>query len=69
MCLVFAKVDEENDQTKDPRELIERMIESVGDYNNLKSLQDVHYWYTRRDNSSGREDVPIERYVFDGELS
>ena len=51
------------------RSLIVIMVSEVGDINDLKSLKDVEYVLTYRDNSTGREDVSVERYIFDGELS
>ncbi len=54
---------------KDPKELVKKMIEKTGDYEKLKSLIDVQYTYTQRQGASGAEDVSIERYIFDGELS
>jgi hypothetical protein len=65
----FVLAEKVSDQFKDPKELIKKMVEKTGDYNKLKSLKDVQYTYTQRDNPSGREDVSIERYIFDGELS
>lgn len=65
--IVFA--DKIDNQSKSPKELVVKMLEKTGDYNKLKSLIDVQYIYTQRDNVSGGEDVSTERYIFDGELS
>jgi hypothetical protein len=51
------------------RELIEQMAAVVGTMDDLKALGDVEYRYSYRDAQTGREDVSIERYVFDGEYS
>jgi len=57
------------DEKKDPKMLIEQMVEQVGDYDKLKSLNDVQYLYTTRDSATGNSDISTERYIFDGELS
>ena len=65
----LVSADKNENQSKNPKELIIKMLEKTGDYNKLKSLNDVQYTYTQRDNLSGGEDISIERYIFDGELS
>ena len=65
----LVSADKNENQSKNPKELIIKMLEKTGDYNKLKSLNDVQYTYTQRDNPSGGEDISIERYIFDGELS
>jgi hypothetical protein len=35
----------------------------------LRTFRDVEYKYTYRDKKTGKADISIERYVFDGELS
>lgn len=50
------------------RALVERMAATVGTMEDLKRLGDVEYRYTYR-KPDGSEDVSIERYRFDGELS
>ncbi|MGI9534122.1 MAG: DUF6503 family protein, partial [Thermodesulfobacteriota bacterium] len=57
------------DEKKDPKVLIEKMVEQVGNYDKLKSLNDVQYVYTTRDSTTGKSDISTERYIFDGELS
>ncbi len=51
------------------RALIEKMSQTVGGMEKLRSLRDVEYRYTYRDKKTGKADISIERYVFDGELS
>ena len=63
----FMPTPDESD--KYARSLIVIMVSEVGDVNNLKSLRDVEYVLTYRDSSTGKEDVSVERYIFDGELS
>lgn len=65
----IANTGAKDSKNKDPKKLVEKMVETVGDYNKLKSLKDVQYTYTNRDNASGKADVSIERYIFDGEMS
>ncbi len=60
---------EDYKKDKDAKKLIEEMVETVGDYNKLKSLADVQYTYTQIDIKSGKADISVERYIFDGELS
>lgn len=52
--------DKNENQSKNPKELVIKMLEKTGDYNKLKSLNDVQYTYTQRDNTSGGEDISIE---------
>lgn len=49
-------------------ELVYHSVQKMGDYQKLKSLKDVVYTYTYR-TAEGQEDVSVERYIFDGELS
>ena len=56
-------------ENKNPKELIERMTEVTGNYENLKSLKDVEYTNTVTDTASGKSDISVEKYIFDGELS
>jgi len=56
-------------ENKNPKELIERMVEVTGNYENLKSLKDVEYTNTVTDTASGKSDISVEKYIFDGELS
>jgi len=65
--IVFA--DKSENQSKNPKELVVKMLKKTGDYNKLISSKDVQYTYTQRDNTSGGEDISTERYIFDGELS
>lgn len=52
---------------KDPRRLVEQVVETVGGLDRLRELRDVEYRYTSL--SGEQKEVSIERYVFDGELS
>ena len=61
----ISLADEENP----PRMMIEKMVEQVGSYDKLKSLNDVQYIYTTRDSVTGKSDVSTEKYLFEGELS
>lgn len=54
---------------KDPKLLIEQMMEQVGSYEKLKALNDVQYTYTSRTSATGKSDISTEKYIFDGELS
>lgn len=54
---------------KDPKALVEQMVMMVGGIERLYELRDVEYTYTVRDAESGKQDVSLERYIFDGELS
>ncbi len=58
-----------NAENKNPKELIEKMTEVTGNYENLKSLKDVEYTNTVTDTASGKSDISVEKYIFDGELS
>lgn len=49
--------------------LLDRFAAEAGTYADLQAKGDVEYRYTYRDNVSGKSDVSIERYLFDGELS
>ncbi len=68
LAALFMNVDASYSQDKNGRELVEKMVESVGGRDNLYALRDVEYKYTYRADA-GKADVSIERYVFDGELS
>jgi hypothetical protein len=61
--------DEMSPEAARGRELIERMMAAVGSMDDLKALKDIEYRYSYRDAQTGKEDVSIERYVFDGEYS
>lgn len=49
-------------------ELVYDMIEKVGDYQKLRSKNDVVYTYTYT-TPDGKTDISTEKYIFDGELS
>lgn len=54
---------------KDPKALVEKMVQSVGGRDRLYALKDVEYEYTHHDVAEGKKDVSTERYIFDEELS
>ena len=56
-------------QDKDPKELIQKVTDTDGSYEKLKSLKDVEYKYTYKSDTSDKADISIEKYIFDGELS
>ena len=56
-------------ENTDPKKLIEQMTEATGSYEDLKSLKDVEYKYTVKNKVTGKSDISVERYIFDGELS
>ena len=62
-----ARADRVSDAAK-ARALVEQMVKAVGGRERLRRLRDVQYTYAYR-LPDGKEDVSIERYVFDGELS
>ena len=69
ILLLSYFVKAENVANTDPKQLIEKMIEVSGSYDDLKSLRDVEYKYTVKDKDTGKSDISVERYIFDGELS
>jgi hypothetical protein len=50
-----------------PRSYVEAMVGAVGGRDSFYALKDVEYEYTYR--TKGKEDISVERYIFDGELS
>jgi hypothetical protein len=54
---------------KDAKTLVEKMVEACGGKEKFYSLGNVQYEYTYQDLASGKKDVSIEQYIFDGELS
>ena len=54
--LVLA--DKNENKSKNPKELVIKMLEKTGDYNKLKSLNDVQYTYTQRDPTGDGLDRP-----------
>ena len=52
----------------DAHELVYKMTQKVGTYDQLKVLKDVSYTYTYT-TPDGKKDISSEKYVFDGELS
>ncbi|CAA6823677.1 MAG: FIG00649640: hypothetical protein [uncultured Aureispira sp.] len=49
-------------------ELVYNMVQTVGDYEQLKALKDVTYKYTYQ-TPDNKADISMESYIFDGELS
>lgn len=54
---------------KDARALIAKVVQEAGGRDALKAKKDVEYTYVYRNGASGKLDVSLERYVFDGEKS
>lgn len=50
------------------QELVFKLIEKVGSYDQLKAKKDVVYTYTYRTPDT-KADIATEKYIFDGELS
>lgn len=67
--LILVSAVSNSAEAKDPRKLIESMTKKVGSYEQLQALKDVEYIYTQQDVKSGKKDVSVERYLFEGELS
>lgn len=57
------------ERKKDPKRLIQEVSNAVGGLEKMKALGDVQYLYEVIDEKTGKKDISIERYVFDGELS
>ena len=66
---VFLSINPVGAENTDPKKLIEQMTKVTGSYEDLKSLKDVEYKYTVKNNDNGKSDISIEKYIFDGELS
>ena len=49
-------------------ELVQAMVQKVGDYKTLADKKNVAYTYTYK-TPDGKIDVSTEKYIFDGELS
>ncbi len=73
LCIFFTSCTFTNNskinKNKNPKALVQRMVETCGGVDRLRNLKDVQYVYTYRDNENNKEDKSIERYIFDGELS
>ncbi len=54
---------------QDAKQLIDQMIDVSGGQELLYQLKDVEYRYTYQNAKTGKKDVSLERYIFDGELS
>jgi len=52
-----------------PQMLVEKVVEAAGGPGALKAKKDVEYTYLYRKGATGKLDVSVERYVFDGEKS
>lgn len=51
------------------KKLIAKMVNKVGNYEQLKKLKNVEFNYTFYQPSNNKKDISVERYVFDGEIS
>ena len=49
--------------------LIGEMVAASGGLERYQQLKDVEYTYTYRDVATGKQDISLERYVYEGELS
>ncbi len=56
-------------KASDARAIVERMLQTIGGAGKLHELRDAEMTYTYRRVGDGTEDVSLERYIFDGELS
>jgi len=57
------------DQVEDAQSLIGKVVDANGGADALHTLKDISFEYTFRINENNTEDVSIERYIFDGEVS
>ncbi len=67
MVCVHVGMAQQNSQTA--KALIEKVVAKTGNYDLLKQLKDVEFEYTFYSPKSGKKDVSVERYIFDGEVS
>lgn len=56
-------------QRSDPKSLVAKVVEEAGGIDGLHRKRDVEYTYLYRNGATGKLDVSVERYVFDGEKS
>lgn len=49
--------------------LLQEMVQASGGLEKYQQLKDASYTYTYRDMASGKADVSMEKYLYDGELS
>lgn len=49
--------------------LVQEMVAAMGGLERWRALKDLEYTYTYRNPATGKQDVSLERYVYDGELS
>ncbi|MCB0629313.1 MAG: DUF6503 family protein [Saprospiraceae bacterium] len=69
-CRPAASTDAGTMNTDNPATaLVQEMIQTMGGLDRWHALQDLEYTYTYRNPASGKQDVSLERYVYDGELS
>ncbi len=61
----IAQIDSKSGGTP----LIKEMVTAMGGLEKYRQLKDVTYTYTYRDMVNGKQDVSIEKYLYDGELS
>ena len=76
-CKDAEKKEVKNEQTETPapetyqnegHELVSNLVKKVGNYQTLRSKNDVVYTYTYT-TPDGKTDISTEKYIFDGELS
>jgi len=57
------------DQIEDASSLIDKVVEANGGVDALRALKDISFEYTFRIQENNTEDVSLERYIFDKEVS
>jgi len=65
LCAAQSAYCKSDDKALD---LIREVVESVGGVDNLRAKKDVEYVYVVK-GKSGKMDISVEKYIFDGELS
>ena len=66
--LIWSSIIGQND-TKKVSQILLDMVQALGGLDKYQELKDVTYTYTYRDLVTGAQDVSIEKYLYEGELS
>ena len=74
IIVTYASCKQKQDSSKKTtinpaKELISKMVDKVGSYEQLKKLKNVEFNYTFHQPKSNKEDISVERYVFEGKAS